>query len=815
MSRQSIEAIRQDARYALRVMRKSPAFTALAVVTLALGIGVNVASFAVAYGILIRPLPYRQPSRVVVLNLLFADGNDQGFSPRALRDWLPRLRTVDVAAAYCRREVTVRSGEHATVVPAALVTDRFFEVLGTPAEFGSARVGADTAEAVVGGRAASQILREAPLAAVGAVLSVSDRSRTINGIMPFDFAFPDDQTGLWLPSQVLKPDARPEGSGYSRIVARLKPGVTLAQVRDDADRVRLELNPKSSDTVTIAVLGESVVGGMGQLLMVVLAGSMLVLLVACANVATLFIGRDVARQRELAARMALGATAAQLVRGVGVETLLIAMMASLVGMAVGAATLEVFLKLASGTISGLHRVDVGLPVATATAVLTIAVTVLCGMVPAWHAARADVSPFLRANTTSSPRAWRVRFALVVAQIALSCVLLIGAGLLARTVSVLTQEDHGVQPRGVVEAKVVLSDTVLFRGSGRESFVTLLLERVRAMPGVQHAGFGTNLPPRPALVTMAVDFVSDDSKERRFMKVGSATPGYLRAMGAQFVGGRDFDAADAGSGAAVVILSESAARFYFAAEDPVGRTISRLPSVFGMTANPRVVGVVRDIKYRGTGFARDQCDLHPMGSPSLREWLPGCSNRRRSDATGRRHTAHGSSTRFHGACSGGAVAGRCNGPIDRESSSSRPAGGRLWSAGSRCGLCRPARHTDDARCRAAAGACDSLGARRISKATRAEDSGPWNGVDHRRPGRGSRSRQRRGAGLVHSLISCQPVRPDDVRRRRTRDWRGSDADDVPRGVSGAQHRSARGAEGRMSWRRDAFRGMSAEGSSVGL
>jgi predicted permease len=621
MSRQSIEAIRQDARYALRAMRKSPAFTALAVATLALGIGVNVASFAVAYGILIRPLPYREPSRVVVLNLLFADGNDQGFSPRALRDWLPRLRTVDVAAAYYRREVTVRSGDYATVMPAALVTDQFFEVLGTPAEFGHARAGTNTPEVVVGRRAASQILRGEPLAAMSAVLSVSDTSRTISGVMPSDFAFPDDQTGLWLPSQVLNPDARPEGSGYSRIVARLKPGVTLEQVRDDVNRVRLELNPKSSDTVSVAALGESVVGGMGQLLTIVLAGSMLVLLVACANVATLFIGRDVARQRQLAARTALGATAAQLVRSVGVETLLIAVMASLVGIAVGAGTLEVFVNLASATVSGLHRVEMGLPVAAATSALTLVVTMLCGMVPAWHAARADFSPFLRANAASRPPAWRVRFALVVAQIALSCMLLIGAGLLARTVSVLMHQDHGVQPAGVLEAKVVLSDTMLFRGSGREAFVTTLLERVRAMPGVQHAGFGTNLPPRPALVTMAVDFVSDSRKERRFMKVGSATPGYLRAMGAQFVGGRDFDAADAGSGAAVVILSESAARFYFAADDPVGRTISRLPSVFGMTVKPMVVGVVRDIKYEGldspaTSAIYIPWGLRPFGSGYL-------------------------------------------------------------------------------------------------------------------------------------------------------------------------------------------------------
>jgi putative ABC transport system permease protein len=579
-------------------MRKRPAFTALAVTTLALGIGVNVASFAVAYGILIRPLPYREPSRVVVLNLLFADGNDLGFSPRALRDWLPRLLTVDAAAGYYSREVTVRSGATSMVVPAALVTDQFFAVLGTPAEFGHAAVVTDTPDVVVGGRAARQILQGEPSAAVNAVLSVSDQSRTISGIMAFDFAFPNDQTSIWLPSQVLKPDSKPEGSGYSRIVARLKPGVTLAQVRDDVNRVRLELNPKSTDTVSVTVLGESAVGGLGQLLMTVLAGSTLVLLVACANVATLFIGRDVARQRELAARMALGASSADLVRSVFVETLLIAGMASVVGMGLGAWTLQGFLVLASGTIPGLHLVEMGLPVAVAIATLTLVVTLLCGIVPAWHAARADFSPFLRATSAPRPRGWRVRYALVVAQIALSCVLLIGAGLLARTVSVLMHEDHGVRPKGVLAAKFVLSDTVLFRGGGREAFVTSLLERLRTMPDVVHAGFGTSLPPRPALVTMAVDFVSDNRKERLLMRVNAATPGYLRALGAQFVAGRDFSAADEGARAAVVILSESAARFYFAADDPLGRTISRLPGVFGMTASPTVIGVVRDVKYEG-------------------------------------------------------------------------------------------------------------------------------------------------------------------------------------------------------------------------
>jgi len=617
----SVEGIWQDARYAFRVIRKRPAFTALVVATLALGIGVNTTSVAVAYGILLRPLPYAQPSRVVILNLLFADGGDLGFSPAVLQDWLPRLRTVETAAGYYRREVTVRSAGRSTVVPAALVTGRFFDVLATTVESGYLPSGSDGPDVVVGRRWMNQVMSREPSGVVGAPVSISDKSHTIAGVMPPDFAFPDDEIGVWLQSPALIPGTKSENSGYSKIVARLKPGVTLEQVRDDANRVRLELDPKSRAIVSVEVLGEAVVGGLRKLLTVALAGALLVLLVACANVATLFIGRDVARQRELAARMALGATAPQLVRGVLVETALTALMASLVGVAVGAAMLRVFVGQAAASVSGLHRVSMGLPVAFAIAALTIVVSLICAAVPAWHAARADFSAFVRGTASSRHRAWRLRGALVVAQIALSCMLLIGAGLLMRTVSVLMHADHGFQPSGALEAKFVLSDTVLFDGTGRETFVREVLERVRALPGVQHAGFGTNLPPRPPPITMAIRLVKDNRDETRFMKVGSATPGYLRALGARFVGGRDFDEADTQAGAAVVVLSESAARFYFPNEDPVGQTISRFPAIFRIPGTPRVIGVVSDIKYEGLDSPAPSAvyipwSLRPLGSGYL-------------------------------------------------------------------------------------------------------------------------------------------------------------------------------------------------------
>ena len=620
----SLDGIRQDARYALRAMRKKPAFTALAVVTLALGIGVNSASVAVTYGILVRPLPYHDPSRVVVLNLLFPDGDDLGFSPATLQAWLPRLRTVESAAGYYRREVTLRSGDRSSVVPAAFVTGEFFEVLGTPAELGRAAAGPETSEILVGRRRIDRLVSGDANGSVGVPVTVSDKPHTIGGIMPSEFAFPDDEVGVWVRSAALVPGTKPQNAGYSKIVARLARGATLEQFRDDANRVRLELNPQSREGVSLTVLSESAAGGLRPVLGAALAGALLVLLVASANVATLFIGRDVSRARELAALMAIGATPAQLVRSVVVETAVVALMATLVGMGIGAAALKVFVSQTASGIPGLHRVAMGVPgfpTVLTIVVLTVVVTLVCAAAPAWHAARADFRPFLRGAAASRPRAWRVREALVVAQIALSCVLLVGAGLLARTVSVLMKEDHGFEPAGAIEAKVVLSDVVLLSSAAREAFVKSLVDRARAMPGVEHVGFGTNLPPRPAPITMSMRLVRGGRDETRMLKVGMATPGYFRALGARFVAGRDFEEADDRSGASSVILSESAARFYFPGEDPIGQTISSLPAVFGVAGSPRIVGVVRDLKAEGLDLPATSAvyipwGLRPLGSGYL-------------------------------------------------------------------------------------------------------------------------------------------------------------------------------------------------------
>jgi putative ABC transport system permease protein len=586
----STETVFRDLRDAMRGIRQRPGFTALAVLTLTLGIAVNGAAIATVHGILIRPLPYESPERIVVVNLLFPDGGDLGFSADAAGEWLRRLDGVDAAAAYYTRDVTVRIGSRSTVVRAAFVTDGFFDVFGTRPEAGQARLSTEASTLCIAHGRVAEVLGENAASAVGTAVTVGTTSRTVAAVLSSEFAFPGEQIGVWLPSRV-----PPLEAGYSKIVARLRPGVTLAQFREGASRVARELKSDARNPISVTPLGESIVGGMRRLLMAVMAGSLLVLAVTCANVATLFIGRDIGRRREFATRLALGARRADLIRSVLTETLVFALLAAVAGLLLAGAALKWFTSAAASEFPRLIHVRMDAAAGTAVIGLILAAAFLSGIVPAWHAARGDFSGFLKPTSSSRPGVWTVRRLLVVAQIACCCMLLIGAGLLMRTVAVLLHEDAGFDPHNALAAKVVLSDVVL-AGPERAPYVRALLERTRALPGVHDAGLGSNLPPRTPAVEMSIDVETHGTRESRLVKVGAATPGFLPALGARFVAGRDFE--DADSGSPVVILSESLARFYFVNRAPVGQTFASLPRMFGLSGAPRVIGVVADMKYDG-------------------------------------------------------------------------------------------------------------------------------------------------------------------------------------------------------------------------
>jgi putative ABC transport system permease protein len=295
--------------------------------------------------------------------------------------------------------------------------------------------------------------------------------------------------------------------------------------------------------------------------------------------------------------VALGAGWSRLVRGVIFETLITAAAGSVVGLGVAAATLRVFVRAAAGVVPRLEGVALDGPTLAAIPVITVMVALLCGAVPAWHAARADMRPLLHSATATTPSVWRIRASLVIGQIAVSIVLLVGAGLLARSVIFLLHEDAGFEPARGLATKLVLSDVTLLDGGQRDSFVRDLLDRVRALPGVLYAGLGSTLPPQKPPITIGVRLVGDNRDEFHFMAVGSVTPGYMAALGTRFVSGRDFEDSDARTGQGAVLLSESSARFFFEGQDAVGGVVRPLPPIVPKTM-PRVVGVVRDIKYAG-------------------------------------------------------------------------------------------------------------------------------------------------------------------------------------------------------------------------
>ena len=596
----AIDGLRQELRHARRGLSRNPGFALAAVLTLALGIGANAAVFAVAYGVLLRPLPYAEASRLVVFNLYFADGGDLGFSPSQVPEWLSRLRTVEDAAAYVSRPLTVKVEGRSTVVTAAFVTDRFFHVFGVAPSYGQTTAGDPTA-ATVSRRSMGELIQPSGAHTVGRRLTISDRPYSVSAVMPSNFAFPTEETRIWIPAPLLTATSKSEDSGYFRIVARLKPGVPLADAQADAKRLVGETNLKGT-YATVSLVADQTTADARPVLRVSLVAGMLVLLVACANVATLFLGRAAIRRREVAARVALGASPLQLARSLLVETLVIAAVASLVAVALAAAALRACATRAAGALPAIEvatAMTIDMPILVAIAGLTVLSAFACGALPAWHAARSDVRPVLRSASVLTPTAWRVRGGLVIVQIALSVVLLVGAGLLTRSVMRLLSDDPGFAPAGALAAKIVLSDRVLFDGRGREPFVRELVDRVRALPGVQHAGVGSNLPPRTPPVTIAIRFLNQKEgvNELRFMKAGSVTPGQLRALGVRFVRGRDFNESDGTSD--TVILSESSARFFFRdGSDPIGKTISSLPRILQSTGQPVVVGVVSDIKYEG-------------------------------------------------------------------------------------------------------------------------------------------------------------------------------------------------------------------------
>ncbi len=578
-----------DVRHATRAVWRRPGPLAPAVITLALTLGATAAVLSLAWGMWLRPLPYPDADRLALVSEGFTDGTDMQISARTVNEWIARLRTVERVAAFRPVDLTVRGAGEPRVISVCLVTSDFFRVLGQPRALASASF-SDSSAIVVSDAFAATL---SPGVMAGTLpISIGNRSYTVVGTVPDEHQFPDTTMMAWLPADLTRAD---DTSGYYRLIARLSPSTTIAQATDDAARVMREIGGSNRNHPVVTPLDEAVRGQVRPVVRAAIVAAVLLLLVACANVASLFVAQAISRRGEYATQLALGAPARRIFRRILFELLWVSACGALLGIAVAALALRAFRQSARGVLPGLAGAGLDAPVIAAIVVIAFLVAVTCASIPFVSVLRDQraIGPSL----VRFPAAARAQAGLLIGQIAVSVSLVFAAGLLTRTVMMLLQSDTGIDASDAVAARLVFADVPIVKADEHAAAVQDILSRVRALPAVSTAGIGTLLPPRTPPMTIGIRYVGQGRNEFRFFKLGSGTPGYLTALGARFTRGRDFTEQDGSSVTGVAVISESAARHLFGDADPIGRQINRLPPLAG-TPQPLVVGVVADVKYDG-------------------------------------------------------------------------------------------------------------------------------------------------------------------------------------------------------------------------
>jgi putative ABC transport system permease protein len=596
-----------DFRYALRALLRTPLLFGAAVLTLAVGSGLATGVLAVAYGVLLRPLPYPHPERLVAMTVHSAADENRtvGIALSEFEDWREQFRAFEHVSAHSVAEFTVRGRSDARSVPAAMVTDGFFETLGMRAAEGdTSAIAPGAAVAAISRRLANQLGRDDPWRQQG--LTIGGAAFRVGAVIPPTFTVPSDEVDVWIRADEVSAVTL---FGYRdqrrfQLIGRLSSGVTLEQAREDARRVAREIDqrqePRQKRDVTVRLLHERSREEAKRTVLPFVAGAALVLFIACANVSGLLVGRAVARDREFAVRRALGGTVGQILRSCLAESLSVALAGWALGLFIAALVVTAFEKLAAGSVHNLAAVRLDLPVVLGSFFLAIVVAVASGGAPALRAARSEPGNALKHATERVGRgSSAMRSALVVGQIAMTVVLLVAAGLLMRTVQRVAAAERGFNTANSVAMRLPLAQAVRFEVHERAPFLHDLLAQVRALPGVVAAGVGSDLPPNTTQLELTIRIVTDDREEMFALSPAAVTPGYLEALGVTLQKGRLFEERDRVAAPPPIVISEAAARMMFQNRDAVGREWpANLPGPPGKRVKPIVIGVVRDIRHKG-------------------------------------------------------------------------------------------------------------------------------------------------------------------------------------------------------------------------
>ena len=602
-----------DLRYAARTLLKSPGFTLVALLTLALGIGANTAIFSVVDAALLRPFPFPESDRLVRVNSL-ARGDVQSVSPADFLDWQKMARSFTAIAAIDRADMALSREGPAEELRGETVTLDFFRILGVAPALGRTfsaeeeTFGQD--HAVILSDALWRVRFGADPRIVGRSIRLDGQPWRVVGVMPRGFAYPSDAQ-MWMPL-TWSPDLRAmRGGHYLGVVGRLRAGATVASASRDmasiAGRIDAD-NPSVNIGWSAGVLSlrDATVGDVRPTLLVLLGAVGIVLLIACVNVANLLLSRGTGRAREHAVRAALGASTTQLARGVMAESLWLGIAGAALGLALAAWGTDAVVALAPEGVPGIAGARVDLPVLGFAAGLGVLTSMLFGLLPAWRATSVwSLAERLRDGgaAVGGRHGRRSRQGLVLAEVALAVVLVVGAGLLLKSFVRLRSVDPGFDPRGVLTFDVSLPDATtpaeasLFFGS--------LVGRLRALPGVQSAGGIFGLPLRDFGYGITLHEVDGRELSRQEQEAGTVpqirvvTPDFFRTLGIQLVRGRVFTDADRDGTLPVAIVSEAAAKRIWGAQDPLGHHLT-LGTTLGLgkdhaRVGGQVIGVVRDVK----------------------------------------------------------------------------------------------------------------------------------------------------------------------------------------------------------------------------
>lgn len=629
----------QEIRFALRQFRKNPVFAAVAVLTLALGIGANTAIFSVVNGVLLKPLPYQDPDRLVRVWHVPPAKSFPGiatFSVSAANflDWQSQNHVFEQMTIYSYRNFTVAGSGNPQQVDACAVSSTFFSLLGVEPLLGRTLLPEEDQQGkenvVVLSYRFWQEHFGANTGVVGQHISLDGQNFLVAGVMPRNFRIPD-YAELWTPMAWTDKERAVRGEHHYIVMARLKTGVGLknAQAEMNTISARLEGQYPEDDRgwgATVRPLHADIVGDVRPALLVLLGSVACVLLIACVNVANLTLAKTFSRQKEIAIRSAMGASSGRVLRQILVESVLLALFGGAVALVYAHFGTRLIVAFLAERVP--HSAEVGLN--TTVLLFTVGVSlltgVLAGVLPGLRLSRPNVNQALKqglGRTDSDSSGHSTRTTLVIAEVALSLVLLFGAGLMIRSFQQLQQVNPGFDSQNVMTMTLAVARSQFPSPLQQIAFYQQVLDRVRALPGVQSAGVVDNVPldgggsHQPIAIEGRPALAMADQPE---VDVRIATPGYMSSMRIPVVRGREFNDSDATGRPPVVLISQTMAREFWPGEDPIGK---RLTLTFFPGVMREIIGVVGDVKMDGLDQTRPSSSLYiplaQLTGPSLGEW----------------------------------------------------------------------------------------------------------------------------------------------------------------------------------------------------